>query len=128
MQANESDARDLEVEEHMKPAQEIYAKIPSLPPYGTPFTHIPGVYCQECGNVFALYSTSVSLGEIDENGKPYYKTCCRCNPGFTDLMKLFSSKLLAFGPSGPSNINNQSSACGVLSQEKEKTADRPESD
>lgn len=43
------------------------------------FQHFPGVYCQGCGNDFALYSYSASQPHgVDENNKPFYKTCGLC--------------------------------------------------
>ena len=42
--------------------------------------HVPGCYCAGCGESFALYSYSaIQPTEVDENGKPYYKDCFKCN-------------------------------------------------
>ena len=75
----------------MRPPQEKYDSIPSLPPKGVFFQHFPGVYCKGCGETFALYSYSFfgSQGE-DENGKPYMTSCFKCRnkpevPSFEDL-------------------------------------------
>lgn len=60
----------------MKPSIEIYNAIKPLPPKGEFFQHFPGVYCQNCGEDFALYSYSIFQPlEIDENNKPFYKCC-----------------------------------------------------
>jgi hypothetical protein len=60
----------------MKPSKEEYDKIPPLPPAGEQFMHIPGCYCQNCGASFALYSYSIlQPGDVDENGKPYFRRC-----------------------------------------------------
>lgn len=67
----------------MKPSQEKYDKIPALPTIDWPppfFVHIPGVYCGNCGETFALYSYSVIWPNgLDENGKPYYNACFKCH-------------------------------------------------
>jgi hypothetical protein len=61
----------------MKPSPEIYEKIPSFPKGN--FMHLPGVYCQGCGEDYALYFYS-AFGHysLDENGKPFYKACPKC--------------------------------------------------
>lgn len=61
---------------------EKYDLIPALPAAtGGFFQHIPGVYCKNCGETFALYSYSVHQPDTDardENGKPYYNECFKC--------------------------------------------------
>lgn len=44
------------------------------------FRHFPGVYCKNCGETFALYSYSLIQPDgIDDNLKPFYNDCFRCN-------------------------------------------------
>ena len=65
----------------MRPPQEIYDQIPQLTHKDLTafFQRIPGCYCINCGEVFALYSYSAVMPRYkDENGKPYYKTCFMC--------------------------------------------------
>ena len=43
------------------------------------FQHIPGVYCRNCGQTFALYSYSKHpVHGTDENDKPFYNMCFNC--------------------------------------------------
>jgi len=59
----------------MKPVKEIYDRIPPVPESGF-FQHFPGIYCQNCGRDFALYSYSaLSPDGLDEEGKPFYNLC-----------------------------------------------------
>lgn len=59
-----------------------YNKIPALKEGF--FQHIPGVYCNNCGEVFALYSYSAHPPSgTDENGKPYYNNCFKCDENFS---------------------------------------------
>lgn len=40
---------------------------------------MPGVYCRNCGNTFALYQWSFHKPDgFDENGKFYYNKCFGC--------------------------------------------------
>lgn len=60
-----------------------YDMIPAWPngyPAGIRFfQHFPGVYCKQCGQLFALYSYSVyQPNGLDENHKPYYNSCFAC--------------------------------------------------
>ncbi len=64
----------------MKPAPEVYNQILPLPPNGEHFIHFPGCYCRGCGEVFALYSFSMIVCGVDEEGKPYINKCYNCNP------------------------------------------------
>ena len=59
---------------------EKYNEIPSIAGQEY-YMNIPGVYCQNCGDVSALYSFSgFQPDNIDENGKPYYDKCLICAP------------------------------------------------
>ena len=61
----------------MKPVQEKYDKLPTKEQMGA--INIPGVYCQGCGETFALYRYSFQQPDgFDENGKAYYRTCFLC--------------------------------------------------
>lgn len=62
----------------MKPPQEIYDTIPSNPDFNKGFMNFPGVYCQGCGETFAMYSFGFGSRILDENGKPYFTTCFKC--------------------------------------------------
>lgn len=43
------------------------------------FMHLPGVYCRNCGETYALYSFSTEKPDgTDENRKPYYNGCFKC--------------------------------------------------
>lgn len=43
--------------------------------------NIPGCYCENCGQTFALYSySSIKPTKIDENKKFYYDFCHLCLP------------------------------------------------
>ncbi len=54
---------------------ERYAAIQPRPASGF-FQNFPGVYCKNCGNIFALYSYSATQPHgDDENGKPFYTRC-----------------------------------------------------
>jgi hypothetical protein len=54
--------------------------IPPLPKEGF-FQHLPGSYCKNCGEVFALYSYSaIKPDGVDDKGKPYYNDCFKCRP------------------------------------------------
>jgi len=59
-----------------------YDTIPAWPNGYSPhqfFQHFPGVYCKQCGKVFALYSYSICQPHgLDENHKPYYNSCFLC--------------------------------------------------
>ena len=65
----------------MRPPQEIYDQIPPLTKndYSMGFQRVPGCYCINCGEAFALYAYSIIIPRYrDENGKPYYETCFKC--------------------------------------------------
>jgi len=65
----------------MKPSQEKYDSLPARDKMGP--VNIPGVYCQGCGETFALYRYSVLQPDgFDENGKAYYRACFNCKTGF----------------------------------------------
>jgi hypothetical protein len=69
----------------VKPPPDVYDSIKPLPPPGSWFMHFPGVYCQGCGETFALYSFSaIGHDGVDENGKPFLAACCHCRPGCWD--------------------------------------------
>jgi hypothetical protein len=54
-------------------------EIKPIPEEGGFYMNFPGVYCQSCGQVFALYSYSAYRPDgIDENKKPFYKKCGLC--------------------------------------------------
>lgn len=54
-----------------------YDKIPPNPK--PPFVNIPGCYCENCGETFALYHYSViAPSRVDENGKPVFDKCFKC--------------------------------------------------
>lgn len=60
----------------MKPISEIYDKIPQVKQNGEFFQAMPGIYCENCGHDFALYSYSFYQPDgLDENNKPFYKKC-----------------------------------------------------
>lgn len=63
----------------MKP--ENYDAIPLLPEKTEEtFMHMPGIYCRNCGQSFALYWYSAQQPSgVDENKKPYYNTCFKCD-------------------------------------------------
>ena len=58
-----------------------FNKIKDIPKFKNQgMINIPGVYCKNCGEVFALYAFSLDQPEgIDENGRPYYKSCFKCD-------------------------------------------------
>lgn len=44
------------------------------------FQNFSGVYCKNCGETFALYSYSAMQPQgVDENSKPFYNNCFKCN-------------------------------------------------
>jgi hypothetical protein len=60
-------------------SDEDYASILPLPEEGEHFMHLPGVYCKNCGEIFALYSYSAHKPDgIDHNRKPFYNKCYFC--------------------------------------------------
>lgn len=60
--------------------QEKYNSIKEIPVEGGWFMNFPGVYCKNCGEIFALYSFSGNQPHgIDENKKPYYNSCPMCS-------------------------------------------------
>jgi len=68
----------------MKPIQEKYDEIPGFPTIDrlslSFFICVPGAYCKQCGEVFALYSYSaIWPNGLDENDKPYYDSCFKCD-------------------------------------------------
>lgn len=63
----------------MKPPQKIYETILPNPDYAKGFMNFPGIYCEGCGETFALYSYSAHQPNgLDENGKPFYHSCFMC--------------------------------------------------
>ncbi len=59
----------------MKPKD--YDKIPAASELGP--INVPGCYCINCGELFALYSFSIHQPmNKDENGKLYYENCFLC--------------------------------------------------
>lgn len=61
----------------MKPTN--YNEIPMLDQLGP--INIPGIYCKNCGETFALYSYSMMpMDGVDENNKPIYNKCFICSP------------------------------------------------
>lgn len=43
--------------------------------------NIPGCYCENCGQTFALYSYSIiPPTKVDENNKLCYESCHFCQP------------------------------------------------
>lgn len=58
-----------------------YDLIKPIPPDGQFFMHVPGAYCANCGELFALYSFSHNQpAQVDANGKPFYSHCFKCMP------------------------------------------------
>ncbi len=58
-----------------------YNLIPSMTyeKYNGFFQHLPGIYCWNCGETFALYSYSAMQPHgFDPNGKPFYYSCFKC--------------------------------------------------
>lgn len=58
-----------------------YATIKPVPEEGGFYQNLPGVYCQKCGETFALYSYSLHQPDgVDAKGKPFYRECSFCRP------------------------------------------------
>ncbi len=66
----------------MKPNKETYDKLMANLQNKRSELMMPGVYCSNCGETFALYPWSACMpSDRDENNVFYYKTCPLCTKG-----------------------------------------------